>query len=176
MLSASLRAERSNPERQLKTGLLRFGFASARNDAASQESHGSEEATKATKARRQAERRQTQCFMIRTQAACGARHGVRQLAPPSACGRARLPAFHHGTRVSERTPPLSSSHAPPGAELLRSGRYPLPAVIQSTLLRSLARASAGLAGSPQAGLSAGRALARSRPVPEMGLAYLRFYL
>src|ERR1700689_4155884 len=30
----------------------------------------------------------------RTQAACGTRHGVRRLAPPSACGRARLPAFH----------------------------------------------------------------------------------
>ena len=30
----------------------------------------------------------------RMQAACGTRHGVRRLAPPSACGRARLPAFH----------------------------------------------------------------------------------
>ena len=30
----------------------------------------------------------------RTQAACGTRHGERRLAPPSACGRARLPAFH----------------------------------------------------------------------------------
>jgi hypothetical protein len=33
-------------------------------------------------------------FVARTQAACGTRHGVRRLAPPSACGRARLPAFH----------------------------------------------------------------------------------
>jgi hypothetical protein len=34
------------------------------------------------------------CLDARTQAACGTRHGVRRLAPPSACGRARLPAFH----------------------------------------------------------------------------------
>jgi hypothetical protein len=32
--------------------------------------------------------------LARTQAACGTRHGVRRLAPPSACGRVRLPAFH----------------------------------------------------------------------------------
>ena len=43
---------------------------------------------------RRAERRQTHCVDARTQAACGTRHGVRRLAPPSACGRARLPAFH----------------------------------------------------------------------------------
>jgi hypothetical protein len=43
---------------------------------------------------RRAERRQTQGLDARTQAACGTRHGVRRLAPPSACGRARLPAFH----------------------------------------------------------------------------------
>jgi hypothetical protein len=44
--------------------------------------------------KRIAERRQTHCVDARTQAACGTRHGVRRLAPPSACGRARLPAFH----------------------------------------------------------------------------------
>ncbi len=33
----------------------------------------------------------------------------RRLAPPSACGRARLPAFHHGTCRDDRTPRLSSS-------------------------------------------------------------------
>src|SRR5580658_1281158 len=44
--------------------------------------------------KRRAERRQTQGLDARTQAACGTRHGVRRLAPPSACGRARLPAFH----------------------------------------------------------------------------------
>jgi hypothetical protein len=43
---------------------------------------------------KEAERRQTQGLDARTQAACGTRHGVRRLAPPSACGRARLPAFH----------------------------------------------------------------------------------
>jgi hypothetical protein len=43
---------------------------------------------------RRAERRQTHCRDARTQAARGTRHGVRRLAPPSACGRARLPAFH----------------------------------------------------------------------------------
>ena len=44
--------------------------------------------------KRRAERRQTHCVDARTQAACGTRHGVRRLAPPSACGRARPPAFH----------------------------------------------------------------------------------
>ena len=44
--------------------------------------------------KRRAERRQTHCRDARTQAARGTRHGVRRLAPPSACGRARLPAFH----------------------------------------------------------------------------------
>ena len=44
--------------------------------------------------KRRAERRQTHCVVARTQAACGTRHGVKRLAPPSACGRARLPAFH----------------------------------------------------------------------------------
>jgi hypothetical protein len=80
--------------------------------------------------RKEAERRQTQVALVRTQAACGARHGVWRLAPPSACGRARLPAFHHGTCGSDQTPPLSSSHALPGTELVRDGRYPPPAVLQ----------------------------------------------
>jgi hypothetical protein len=43
---------------------------------------------------KEVERRQTQVSHARTQAACGTRHGERRLAPPSACGRARLPAFH----------------------------------------------------------------------------------
>jgi hypothetical protein len=33
-------------------------------------------------------------FHARTQAACETRHGEWRLAPPSACGRAHLPAFH----------------------------------------------------------------------------------
>ena len=52
----------------------------------------------------------------------------------------------------------SAPAARPGAELLRNGRYPLPAAIQFTRLRSVARASAGLASSSQAGRSAGWAL------------------
>ena len=46
---------------------------------------------------KEAERRQTQGCAARTQAACGTRHEGR-LAPPSACGRARLPAFYCGSR------------------------------------------------------------------------------
>ena len=62
--------------------------------------------------------------------ASGARGAPRskRLAPTLRCGRARLPAFHHGTCGSERTPPLNSSYALPGTELGRNGRYPLPAV------------------------------------------------
>ena len=83
---------------------------------------------KKRKKEREAERRQTQCFMSRTQAAHGSRHGESGLRRPSACGRARLSAFHHGSCGSDRTPPLSSSYALPGTERGRNGRYPLPAV------------------------------------------------
>jgi len=64
------------------------------------------------------------------------RYGVRgaptkkRLAPPSACGCARLPAFHHGTCGSDRTPPLSSCDKLPRAELGRDGHYPPPAAIR----------------------------------------------
>ena len=51
---------------------------------------------------------------------------LRRLAPPSACGRARLPAFHHGTCGSDRTPPLSSSHALPGTGLAEGRALPAP--------------------------------------------------
>jgi hypothetical protein len=61
---------------------------------------------------------------------CGARHGEGGLRRPSAVGRARLPAFHHGTCGSDQTPPLSSSHALPGAGLSRDGRYPSPAALR----------------------------------------------
>jgi hypothetical protein len=43
---------------------------------------------------KEAERRQTHGVDARAQAACGTRHGEWRLAPPSAYGRARLPAFH----------------------------------------------------------------------------------
>jgi hypothetical protein len=49
-------------------------------------------------------------------------------------GRARLSAFHHGACGSDRTPPLSFSHALPATGLRRSGRYPLPAVMQCSEL------------------------------------------
>ena len=61
------------------------------------------------KKRREAERRQTRYSTARTQAAHRARHGHGGLRRPSAYGRARLPAFHHGTCGGDRTPPLSSS-------------------------------------------------------------------
>ena len=47
--------------------------------------------------------------LARTQAACGTRHGVRRLAPPSACGRARLPAFHYGSHQRDFRPEGSAS-------------------------------------------------------------------
>ena len=61
------------------------------------------------KNKRIAERRQTHCVDARTQAACGTRHGVRRLAPPSACGRARLPAFHRGSHQRDFRPEGSAS-------------------------------------------------------------------
>jgi hypothetical protein len=48
-------------------------------------------------------------FVARTQAACGTRHGERRLAPPSACGRARLPAFHCGSHQRDFRPEGSAS-------------------------------------------------------------------
>jgi hypothetical protein len=45
----------------------------------------------------------------RAQAACGTRHGERRLAPPSACGRARLPAFHRGSHQRDFRPEGSAS-------------------------------------------------------------------
>jgi len=68
---------------------------------------------RATKLRKkEAERRQTQCFMSRTQAARGSRHGKAACAALSAVGRARLPAFHHGSRQGDlRHPRRSSGHA-----------------------------------------------------------------
>ena len=58
---------------------------------------------------KEAERRQTQGSHARTQAACGTRHGERRLAPPSACGRARLPAFHCGFHQRDFRPEGSAS-------------------------------------------------------------------
>jgi hypothetical protein len=109
--------------------------------------------TKATegngrKKRRQAERRQTQCCMIRTQAAYGARHGQASATGALACRRSI-------TALAAATKRHRSSHARPGTELLRGGRYPH------------SRPPSSSAGSPQAGLSAGRALARSRPGARM---------
>jgi len=51
------------------------------------------------------------------------RHAGRCCHRPRASGAARLSAFHHGSRLGDRTPPLSSSTALP--ELVPvSGRYP----------------------------------------------------
>jgi hypothetical protein len=47
--------------------------------------------------------------MSRTQAACGSRHGAIGLRRPSACGRARLSAFHHGSRQRDFRPQGSAS-------------------------------------------------------------------
>jgi hypothetical protein len=58
---------------------------------------------------KEAERRQTHGVDARTQAACRTRHGVRRLAPPSACRRARLPAFHDGSRQRDFRPEGSAS-------------------------------------------------------------------
>ncbi len=96
---------------------------------------------------------------------CGSRHG--KAACPASPLRARSLAGVPPRHLRQRANAAAQlQYARPGAELLRSGRYPLPAAIQFTLLRSLARASEDLAGSPQAGRNAGRALTRSRPVPD----------
>jgi len=49
------------------------------------------------------------CFMSRTQAARGSRHGKGGLRRPPAVGRARLPAFHHGSRQRDLRHPRRSS-------------------------------------------------------------------
>jgi hypothetical protein len=69
----------------------------------------SRRSTRATKnKRKEAERRQTHTECPHAYGARGApRRG--RLAPPFRFGRARLPAFHHGTCGGDRTPPLSSS-------------------------------------------------------------------
>src|SRR3984885_12299209 len=95
---------------------------------------------------KEAERRQTQGCAARTQAACGTRHGERRLAPPSACGRARLLAFHYGSHQRDfrpkgsasgqasrkrrkscrlsRTRPLGHSEAPRAPVLVPAGMMP----------------------------------------------------
>ena len=68
---------------------------------------------------RKAERRQSHCRQ--SPRASGARVAPRRkrLAPPSACGRARLPAFHHGSAQGVCSPLVRSG---PGFV----GRFPLP--------------------------------------------------
>ena len=68
---------------------------------------------------KEAERRQTQCFMIRT-SGCGAREA----------SRARLSAFHHGACCSEPTPQLSSRTHFLGRGIVR--RYLTPNLSQSS--------------------------------------------
>ena len=78
--------------------------------------------------KRNAERRVSN---LRTLAGCGARRAL----------RARLSASHHGTCCSERTPQLNPSYALPGTGLGRSGRYPLPAVLQCSGPKTADRSS-----------------------------------
>ena len=59
--------------------------------------------------KKEAERRQTQCFMSPCQRARRRATDKAACAALTAIGRARLPAFHHGACGSDRTPPLSSS-------------------------------------------------------------------
>ena len=65
---------------------------------------------------------------------------------PSALGRARLPAFHHGTCGSDRTPPLSSS-----------SRTSWDGTTEGRVLSVPCRPSAAGVMSPQTGHRAGRA-------------------
>jgi hypothetical protein len=86
--------------------------------------------------------------LARTRAACGTRHGERRLAPPSACGRARLPAFHRGSSGGEPTPPFSSRRTSwdvAKKRPLTASACPSPATLSQT------------------GRHAGRAFSRSRP-------------
>jgi hypothetical protein len=60
---------------------------------------------------RKAERRQTHCRQFRTKRV-RSRHGRSGLRRPSALGRARLPAFHHGSRQGDlRHPRRNPGHA-----------------------------------------------------------------
>ena len=70
----------------------------------------------------------------------------RRLAPPFRFGRARLPAFHHGTCGGDRTPPLSSS-----------SRTSWDGATEERVLSVPCRPSAAGVMSPQAGHRAGRA-------------------
>ena len=70
----------------------------------------------------------------------------RRLTPPFRFGRARLPAFHHGTCGSDRTPPLSSS-----------SRASWDGTREGWVLPTPGRPSAAGVMSPQAGRRAGRA-------------------
>ena len=56
-------------------------------------------------------------------------------------GAARLPAFHRGTCGSDQPPPLSSSHALPGAGLGRDGCYPPPAALRCSGCNPAGRSS-----------------------------------
>ena len=102
------------------------------------------QAKKETKERREVERRQTQCFMTRTQAAHGARHGkaacaALPLAGALACRRSTTVLAAATER--HRSAPV---HALPGTELDRNGCYPFPAVPVQRV-------------APQTGRNAGRA-------------------
>src|SRR5271168_1554370 len=79
---------------------------------------------------KEAERRQTQGVLMPCQRARQRATDKAACAALTAIGRARLSAFHHGTCSSDRTPPLSSSHALPGTGLGRNGCYPPPAVLR----------------------------------------------
>jgi len=102
-LSVTLRRERSEPRRatapwllgRLLRGPLRGHLRMTVRGQAKKEER-----------KRNAGRRTLQC-----PPAYGVRGAPRKggLRRPSAIGRARLPAFHHGTCGSDRTPPLSSS-------------------------------------------------------------------
>jgi hypothetical protein len=93
---------------------------------------------------REAERRQTQCFMSRTQAACGSRHGDSGLRRPPLAGA--LACRRSTTVLAAATERHRSApvHALPGTERDRSGCYPFPAAPVQRV-------------APQTGRSAGRA-------------------
>ena len=97
------------------------------------------------------DRRQAHCGQMRTAERPVRKRRTGRAADRAACaalsaiGRARLPAFHHGTCGSDRTPPLSSS-----------SRASWSGTIERRALSVPCRSSA--AGfTPQTGRSAGRA-------------------
>src|SRR6202044_1375808 len=72
------------------------------------------------KKRREMERRKTQANTTHTHTACGTRHGEGGLPRPSTFGRARLPAFHLGSRQGDlRHPRRNPGHA--SWDLVRTG-------------------------------------------------------